>query len=186
MGTSGPGELAAAGRPLAAGGPSTADANPASEGYRMPAEWEPHAGTWMGWPQRPDNWREGAAPAQRAFVAVASAIAQFETVTVAANEDQVGGSPAPLRREWVPKIHKRRSSSQEGKQLAGRGAPGRGAWATKRAARRRAAERCPTCSSGLILHSRSPCMPWLCTHPAGGQRARHAARAHQGGEHPAG
>ncbi len=95
MGTGGPGELAAASaaRPLAATGPSPADANPAAEGYRMPAEWEPHAGTWMGWPERPDNWRDGAAPAQRAFVAVATAISQFEPVTVAANEEQVG----PLR-----------------------------------------------------------------------------------------
>jgi agmatine deiminase len=26
----------------------------------MPAEWEPHAGCWMAWPERPDNWRLGA------------------------------------------------------------------------------------------------------------------------------
>ncbi|KAL4447581.1 hypothetical protein ABPG75_004800 [Micractinium tetrahymenae] len=98
MGTAGPGERAKAsvGRPLAAGSPTPADANPAAEGYRMPAEWEPHAGTWMGWPQRPDNWREGAAHAQRAFVAVASAIAQFEPVTVAANEEQVAHARAML------------------------------------------------------------------------------------------
>lgn len=62
----------------------------------MPAEWEPHAGTWMGWPQRPDNWRNGAAPAQHAFVAVASAIAQFEPVTVAANAEQVSNARAML------------------------------------------------------------------------------------------
>lgn len=34
--------------------------NPRDLGYRMPAEWEPHARTWMGWPERPDNWREDA------------------------------------------------------------------------------------------------------------------------------
>ena len=27
---------------------------PASLGYRMPAEWEPHAGTWFSWP-RPEG-----------------------------------------------------------------------------------------------------------------------------------
>ncbi len=48
----------------------------------MPAEWEPHAGTWMLWPERPDNWRENAAPAQRAFAAVASAISKSEPVTM--------------------------------------------------------------------------------------------------------
>ena len=28
----------------------------------MPGEFEPHAGTWMAWPRRPDNWRDGAGP----------------------------------------------------------------------------------------------------------------------------
>jgi agmatine deiminase len=55
---------------------------PASDGFWMPAEYEPHAGTWMLWPERPDNWREKAVPAQRAFVGVAAAIARFEPVTV--------------------------------------------------------------------------------------------------------
>src|SRR3954454_1990583 len=31
---------------------STTAANPASLGYRMPAEWEPHAATWLSWPRR--------------------------------------------------------------------------------------------------------------------------------------
>lgn len=42
----------------------------------------------MLWPQRPDNWRLGAKPAQRAFVAVAWAIAQFEPVTMGVNHSQ--------------------------------------------------------------------------------------------------
>lgn len=54
----------------------------------MPAEFEPHAGTWMLWPERPDNWRLGGKPAQAAFTAVAAAIAQFEPVTVGVNERQ--------------------------------------------------------------------------------------------------
>ena len=55
---------------------------PAADGYWMPGEFERHAGTWMLWPWRQDNWREGAQPAQRAFAAVATAIAAFEPVTV--------------------------------------------------------------------------------------------------------
>lgn len=35
-------------------------ASPSMLGFRMPAEWEMHERTWMGWPERPDNWREGA------------------------------------------------------------------------------------------------------------------------------
>jgi agmatine deiminase len=42
----------------------------------------------MLWPERPDNWRMGAKPAQRAWVEVASAIAEFEPVTVGVNHVQ--------------------------------------------------------------------------------------------------
>ena len=48
----------------------------------MPGEFEPHAGCWMLWPERTDNWREAARPAQLAFAQVAAAIAQFERITV--------------------------------------------------------------------------------------------------------
>jgi agmatine deiminase len=48
----------------------------------MPAEFQPHMRCWMLWPERPDNWREAAAPAQRAFTQVAAAIARFEPVTI--------------------------------------------------------------------------------------------------------
>jgi agmatine deiminase len=60
----------------------TLDTTPAEDGFFMPAEFAPHAGCWMLWPERPDNWREGAVPAQRAFTEVASAIARFEPVSV--------------------------------------------------------------------------------------------------------
>lgn len=29
---------------------------PASLGYRMPAEWEPHEATWLGWPHNKNDW----------------------------------------------------------------------------------------------------------------------------------
>ncbi|MGH8139350.1 MAG: agmatine deiminase [Steroidobacteraceae bacterium] len=55
---------------------------PAADGFWMPGEFETHAGCWMLWPERPDNWREAARPAQHAFVAVAAAISGFEPVSV--------------------------------------------------------------------------------------------------------
>jgi agmatine deiminase len=61
---------------------------PREDGFRMPAEWEPHVGCWMLWPERSDNWRGGAKPAQHAFAAVAAAIAQGEPVTVCASPAQ--------------------------------------------------------------------------------------------------
>ena len=61
---------------------------PWGDGFRMPAEWEPHAGTWMIWPERTDNWRLGAKPAQQSFAAVAEVIAAFEPVTMIASARQ--------------------------------------------------------------------------------------------------
>lgn len=55
---------------------------PKADGFYMPAEWAPHQQIWMIWPERPDNWRLGAKPAQQAFSTVALAIAEFEPVTV--------------------------------------------------------------------------------------------------------
>jgi agmatine deiminase len=62
---------------------ATLDSTPAADGYRMPGEFEPHERCWMAWPERRDNWRDRARPAQEAFAAVAEAIAASEPVTMA-------------------------------------------------------------------------------------------------------
>jgi agmatine deiminase len=67
---------------------ATLTSTPAADGYRMPAEFEPHSGCWMAWPERPDNWRLGAKPAQGAYAAVAEAINLSEPVTVAVSDAQ--------------------------------------------------------------------------------------------------
>jgi agmatine deiminase len=69
---------------------------PAADGFHMPGEFEPHAGCWMLWPERPDNWREAARPAQRAFAQVAAAIAQFEPVTMGVSRAQLAAARALL------------------------------------------------------------------------------------------
>ncbi len=75
---------------------SRLDSTPAADGFHMPAEWEPHAGCWMAWPERPDNWRLGAVPAQEAFAAVAAAIAAAEPVTMAVSDGQYERARAAL------------------------------------------------------------------------------------------
>ncbi len=60
----------------------TLTTTPGADGFWMPGEFEPHAGCWMLWPERADNWREVAWPAQQAFVQVAAAICEFEPVSV--------------------------------------------------------------------------------------------------------
>jgi len=61
---------------------------PRVDGYHMPGEFEPHAGIWMLWPERPDNWRLGGRPAQQTFVKVAAALARFEPVTMGVSQGQ--------------------------------------------------------------------------------------------------
>ncbi|HOJ00974.1 MAG TPA: agmatine deiminase family protein, partial [Anaerolineaceae bacterium] len=74
---------------------------PRKDGFRMPGEFEPHTGTWMLWPERPDNWRDGAKPAQKAFAAIATAISQFEPVTMGVSQSQFNNArqmlPAAVR-----------------------------------------------------------------------------------------
>jgi len=54
----------------------------------MPGEYEFHEKCWMLWPQRADNWRLNAAPAQKAFARVAQAISRFEPVVVGVSKQQ--------------------------------------------------------------------------------------------------
>ena len=67
---------------------ATLSSTPAADGYRMPGEFEPHSGCWIAWPERPDNWRLGAKPAQEAYAAVAEAINASEPVTMAVSDAQ--------------------------------------------------------------------------------------------------
>src|SRR5437588_12170062 len=67
---------------------ATLSSTPASDGYRMPGEFEAHSGCWMAWPERTDTWRLRAEPAQEAFAAVAEAVAVSEPVTMAVSEAQ--------------------------------------------------------------------------------------------------
>jgi agmatine deiminase len=76
--------------------PATLDSRPARDGFRMPAEFAAHDGCWLLWPERPDNWRLGAKPAQAAFAAVASAIATTEPVTVGVSAGQFRQARASL------------------------------------------------------------------------------------------
>jgi agmatine deiminase len=51
----------------------------------MPAEWEPHELTLMGWPCRPELWGPRMDDARADYATVANAIAEFEPVTMIAN-----------------------------------------------------------------------------------------------------
>ena len=64
------------------------ESTPKKDGFRMPGEFEPQKQIWMLWPERPDNWRDGAKPAQEAYANVAKAISEFEPVTMCVSTAQ--------------------------------------------------------------------------------------------------
>jgi agmatine deiminase len=78
---------------------ATLKTTPAADGFRMPGEFERHSGCWMAWPERTDNWRLGAKPAQEAFAAAAAAIGASEPVTMAVSDAQFENCRALLPAE---------------------------------------------------------------------------------------
>ena len=58
------------------------ESSPADSGFRMPAEWCPHAATWLSWPQNKETWPRNLAQAQQEYLAFVKAIANDETVVL--------------------------------------------------------------------------------------------------------
>ena len=75
--------------------PVPAVKTPREAGFRMPAEWAAHAGCWMAWPCRPENW-DDLEKARATYVEVARAIAPFEPVTMTANAEDAGAARGAL------------------------------------------------------------------------------------------
>ncbi|MDT7013451.1 agmatine deiminase [Levilactobacillus namurensis] len=69
---------------------------PTQDGFRLPAEFEGQSASYMIWPQRPGNWRDGGKPAQRAFTQIAELLAQVEPVTMLVNQDQYANAKSML------------------------------------------------------------------------------------------
>jgi agmatine deiminase len=53
---------------------------PYSENFRMPAEWEPHAATWLGWPHELTDWPGKFAPVPWAFAEIVRHLSAVERV----------------------------------------------------------------------------------------------------------
>src|SRR5262245_55039859 len=52
--------------------------------YRLPAEWEPHRATWIGWPHNPDDWPGKFDCIPWAYVEIVRRLARSERVCVVA------------------------------------------------------------------------------------------------------
>jgi agmatine deiminase len=55
----------------------------------MPAEWEPHQGTWISWPKDPDTFPDGILPAvERTYVKMVEALGEGEVVHILVNDSK--------------------------------------------------------------------------------------------------
>lgn len=59
-------------------------ASPASLGYRWPAEWEPHAATWLSWPHKRESWPDKFEPVPGEYAHFVRTLARFEPVQILA------------------------------------------------------------------------------------------------------
>jgi agmatine deiminase len=84
-------------------------------GYGLPAEWSPHARTWLAWPARPATWHGGIEAARAVHVELAKTLAAFEPVTMVCSPSEMAEAslmcgagidlvPIPLSDGWMRDI----------------------------------------------------------------------------------
>ncbi len=58
---------------------------PSVLGYRMPAEWEPHAATWLAWPHYHGDWPGKFEPIPWVYAEIIRTLAKHERVELIVN-----------------------------------------------------------------------------------------------------
>lgn len=69
---------------------------PASLGFRMPAEWAPHRGTWLSWPHREESWPGKFAPVPGVFVEIVRHLAAHEEIHINVRDAEMEASVRAL------------------------------------------------------------------------------------------
>ncbi|MFZ0661299.1 MAG: agmatine deiminase family protein [Acidobacteriaceae bacterium] len=59
---------------------------PREQGYRMPAEWEPHTATWIAWPHNPKDWPGKFQPIPWVYADIVRHLALVEDVHILVND----------------------------------------------------------------------------------------------------
>lgn len=62
---------------------------PKELGYRWPAEWDPHAATWLAWPHKPETWPGKFEPIPAVWQQLVKTLARFEPVHICAGGEAV-------------------------------------------------------------------------------------------------
>jgi agmatine deiminase len=82
---------------------SPREGTPRALGYRWPAEWEPHAATWLAWPHKAASWPGKFEPVSGIFIEMVRALVAGERVEILALSGQHARSiAAQLERAEVP------------------------------------------------------------------------------------
>ena len=61
---------------------SVANDTPAALGYRLPAEWEPHRGTWLSWPHNLATWPDELPEVEQVMAQAVRALTPHEEVRI--------------------------------------------------------------------------------------------------------
>ena len=73
-------------------------ADPRGAGYRMPAEWEPHAATWLAWPHNADTWPGDLEQVRFTWVEMIRALTGAERVELLVNDGASEAAAATVLR----------------------------------------------------------------------------------------
>jgi agmatine deiminase len=60
--------------------------NPDQHSYRMPAEWAPHAATWIAWPHNPEDWPNKFQPIPWVYCEIVRWLSSVEDVHILVND----------------------------------------------------------------------------------------------------
>ena len=62
----------------------------------MPAEWEPHAATWIAWPHHEPDWPGKLAPIPWVYAEIVRALSQYERVEILCHNEEVAENARTL------------------------------------------------------------------------------------------
>src|SRR5580700_3536274 len=65
---------------------NTLSSPPATLDFRMPAEWEPHAATWLAWPHHHGDWPGKFEPIPWVYAEIVRNLARHERVELMVND----------------------------------------------------------------------------------------------------
>jgi agmatine deiminase len=76
----------------------TRNTSTSTDTYRMPAEWAPHAATWIAWPHNPEDWPNKFQPIPWVYCELVRYLSQVEDVHILVNNEAAEKRAASMLR----------------------------------------------------------------------------------------